>query len=74
MEFAPLTCLPGDLSHYRYEGSLTTEPFNEFVSWVVLRDKVAVKAGDIKPITAHAQHDARPTQPLNRRFVLRSFK
>ena len=46
MEFAPLTCLPGDLSHYRYEGSLTTEPFNEFVSWVVLRDKVAVKAGD----------------------------
>ena len=73
VEFAPLTCLPADKGYYRYEGSLTTEPFNEFISWVVLRDKVAVKASDIRPITAHALHDARPVQPLNRRFVLRSF-
>jgi carbonic anhydrase len=41
---------------------------------VVLKDKVAVKASDIKPITAHALHEARPPQPLNRRFVLRSFE
>lgn len=74
VEFAPLTCLPADKGSYRYEGSLTTEPFNEFISWVVLRDKVAVKASDIKPITAHALHEARPPQPLNRRFVLRSFE
>lgn len=74
VEFAPLTCLPDDRSYYRYEGSLTTEPFNEFISWVVLKDKVAVKASDIKPITAHALHEARVPQPLNRRFVLRSFE
>lgn len=70
-------CLPGDwiprnASHiYRYEGSLTTPPYSETVSWAVFdapkrltKRQYAILFGDSKP-------HARALQPLHRRFILK---
>ena len=62
--------LPRNLSTFRYQGSLTTSPFSEPVSWLVLQHPVAVAAGGI---TGYRQlfpdGDAREVQPLNGRRV-----
>src|SRR5262245_10474734 len=64
--FYPKHCLPRALKFFRYEGSLTTSPYTEVVSWVVFRDPVPRVAHDIEEIRRRTMHDARPTQPLNR--------
>jgi carbonic anhydrase len=55
---------------FHYEGSLTTEPYSETVSWIVLRDAVVVDKDFYERLPE--QHE-RKTQPLDRRFVLRNF-
>ncbi|MFD7657376.1 carbonic anhydrase family protein [Actinosynnema sp. NPDC059797] len=65
-----LPALLPDGGFHRYEGSLTTGEFTENVSWVVMRDVVAVADAGLRAfVRARADH-ARPVQPLNRRFVL----
>ncbi|OLT21583.1 hypothetical protein BJF78_08195 [Pseudonocardia sp. CNS-139] len=62
--------LPDDLSTFRYAGSLTTDPYTEGVSWLVLKEPVRIARagaegiGDLFP-----EGDARETQPLNGRTV-----
>ena len=63
---------PGALSYYRYEGSLTTPPCSEQVTWLVARDTVRVAQEDIARFTALYAANARPVQAINRRFLLRS--
>ncbi|WP_433273065.1 carbonic anhydrase family protein [Actinosynnema sp. CS-041913] len=64
--------LPADRRFHLYEGSLTTPGFEENVSWVVMRESVAVTDADLaRYIRAHADK-ARAPQHLNRRFVLAS--
>ena len=58
---------------YRYEGSLTTYPYSEVISWVVMADLLSVDASSINEIVKKSTHDARPLQPLNRRFILKNF-
>lgn len=76
LEFNPNHCLP-DLGErprfYRYEGSLTSDPFSETVSWLVFERPVPVPEPDLLPILEAADQHARPAQLLNRRTVLRSF-
>jgi carbonic anhydrase len=74
IEFDPNHLLPRNRrKFFRYEGSLTTAPFIEAVSWIVFRNPIKVLAGDVEEIKKQANHSARPTQCLARRFVLRSF-
>ncbi len=62
--------LPTDLSTFRYDGSLTTAPYSEPVSWLVLKQIREIKASSL----AHFQSrfpdgDSRPLQALNGRTV-----
>lgn len=66
--------LPTSRAHYRYEGSLTTEPYDEVVSWVVLRDHGTLEGADEVYVEDHTRHPMRRPQSLDRRFVLRSFE
>ena len=57
---------------YRYEGSLTTPPCSESVDWVVMRTPIEASATQIDAFEKLYPYNARPVQPLNRRFLLRS--
>lgn len=60
--------------YYRYEGSLTTPEFTENVSWVVLRTPLFMAAEEIKALIVEFEKPARFPEPLNRRFVLATFR
>jgi carbonic anhydrase len=62
--------LPRDLSTFRYEGSLTTSPFSEPVSWLVLACQQKVAAASLTGYQRlFPDGDAREPQPLNGRVV-----
>ena len=63
--------LPGNLESFRYKGSLTTPPFTEGVSWVVLADSIEMSAEQIEAFQ-HLFHEgnSREVQPLNGRQIL----
>lgn len=59
---------------YRYEGSLTSEPYDEVVSWLVFTEPLKVHSASFEAIAKSAyQPERTELQPRNRRFVLRSF-
>lgn len=58
---------------YHYEGSLTTEPFSESVSWFVLPVVAEVRSSDVRYLATQTFHEPRKVHALDRRFVLRSF-
>lgn len=60
--------------YYRYEGSLTTEPYSEVVTWIVLGNFLHVTSTELKALKHLAHVHERQPQPLNRRYVLRNFK
>ncbi len=55
---------------YRYEGSLTTEPFTETVSWIVFPEPKAISPALFAAIFGEHPQKARGIQARNRRFVL----
>jgi carbonic anhydrase len=64
--------LPSDLSAYRYQGSLTTPPCSETVTWTVLETPISASKAQIQAFAALFPNNARPVQPLNRRYLLRT--
>lgn len=66
----PSGLLPADHQSFRYEGSLTTPPCSQIVTWNVYADPVQVSQAQIDLFASHYQNNARPVQPLNRRYVL----
>jgi carbonic anhydrase len=58
---------------YRYEGSLTSEPYSEIVSWLVFVDPIGVLLPEFKILKEYAHQPERSVQPVNRRFVIRNF-
>ena len=62
--------LPPDHASYRYEGSLTTPPCTEGVSWFVLVQPIALDARQVEAFTDVIADNSRPTQPLNGRVVV----
>jgi len=65
------TGLATDLSDVlRYRGSLTAPPCTENVLWTVLTDPLVVSDATLLAFNSLFPHNARPVQPLNRRYVL----
>ncbi|MDP2775480.1 MAG: carbonic anhydrase family protein [Nocardioides sp.] len=62
--------LPESLETYRYEGSLTTPPCTEAVTWLVLAEPVTWSAEQLALLTARYDDNARPTQPLHDRTLV----
>ena len=67
----PTSLLPPDRDFYRYEGSLTTPPCSEIVDWNVFTRTIEVAQTDIDAFKAIFPMNARPLQPMNRRYLLR---
>ena len=63
------TLLPADRAYYTFEGSLTTPPCSEGVTWFVLATPVEVSTAQVAAFGRIYAMNARPTQPLNDRVV-----
>ena len=63
------TLLPPSHASWRYDGSLTTPPCSEGVSWFVLAQKVAISAEQLTAFTGIVHDNYRPAQPLNDRHI-----
>jgi carbonic anhydrase len=68
----PNGLLPTQRSYYRYAGSLTTPPCAETVDWLVLSEPIEAASADIEQFAKLYPMNARPAQPINRRFILHS--
>lgn len=64
----PLISDIGDI--LRYYGSMTAPPCTEGVQWTVLTDPVVISDAALMAFTALYPMNARPLQPLNRRYIL----
>jgi carbonic anhydrase len=62
--------VPAKRGYYHFEGSLTTPPCSEGVSWYVLSTPVEASREQIKAFQKLYKHNARPVQPLNDRSVV----
>lgn len=64
------TLLPSGRGYYRYNGSLTTPPCSEGVTWLVMKEAVTASKAQIAKFTQTLHHaNNRPVQPLNARVV-----
>jgi carbonic anhydrase len=61
--------LPGNKGYYTFQGSLTTPPCSEEVTWLVLKTPVKIGDGEIAAFGKIYPMNARPTQALNGRAV-----
>jgi len=66
----PSSMLPADHASFRYQGSLTTPPCSQIVTWNVYSEPVEISDAQIALFAEHYANNARPVQPLNRRFLL----
>ncbi|MFY8030705.1 MAG: carbonic anhydrase [Devosia sp.] len=62
--------LPATSTSFRYQGSLTTPPCSEIVTWNVYAEPAQLSQEQIDTFGTLYPNDARPVQPLNRRFIL----
>lgn len=62
--------LPDTRRYYRYQGSLTTPPCSETVTWTVLKEPLQISADQVARFAKLFPMNARPVAPLNRRFLL----
>ena len=65
----PGALLPEGRGYFRYQGSLTTPPCSEVVSWVVMTESISVSQAQIDAFAALYPMNARPVQPLNEREI-----
>lgn len=65
--------LPADRHYYHYQGSLTTPPCSEGVSWHVLKTPVEASKAQIAQFKALFGVNARPVQSLNGRKLQESM-
>jgi len=63
--------IPRNKKSFQYFGSLTTPPCTENVQWVVLENPIELSSQQIRQFQKIFPLNARPVQPLNRRFLLK---
>ena len=63
------TLLPKDRAYYTFQGSLTTPPCSEDVTWFVLKSPMKIADGEIAQFAKIYPLNARPTQPTNGRPI-----
>ena len=54
---------------FRYDGSLTTPPCTEGVTWMVYEQPVTLSASQIDDLTSVYSDNARPVQPIGARVI-----
>ncbi|RKR06222.1 carbonic anhydrase [Kushneria sinocarnis] len=70
-EMLPSRLLPRERNGWSYNGSLTTPPCSEGVRWWVMKSPIHASRAQIERYRQWFDVDtARPTQPLNARYVL----
>lgn len=63
--------LPADRTYYRYNGSLTTPPCSEGVTWLVMTTPIEISQDQLAAFQQIHSDNFRPVQPLNdRQFLL----
>ena len=62
--------LPTTRTSYRYDGSLTTPPCSEGVSWLVMRTPIELSIDQIEAFARIIKDNNRPVQKLNGRTIL----
>ncbi len=66
--------LPDDREYFTFQGSLTTPPCTEGVTWLVMAHKMTVSKEQIAAFAALDPNDYRPVQPLNGRKIVEGGK
>jgi carbonic anhydrase len=61
--------LPDSQGYYTFQGSLTTPPCSEDVTWLVLKTPVKIADSEITAFGKIYPMNARPTQALNGRTI-----
>jgi carbonic anhydrase len=61
--------LPASKTYWTFQGSLTTPPCTEGVTWYVLRMTSSASAEQIEAFAKHYPHNARPVQPVGDRGI-----
>jgi len=64
--------LPQEQSFYTYSGSLTTPPCSEIVTWVVYKKPIEMSQQQINKFAQLYPNNARPTQSIGQRLLLKS--
>lgn len=67
LAFDATDLLPGSLGTFRYDGSLTTPPCTEDVTWLVLAEPVTWSADQLASLEARYDRNARAVQDLHDR-------
>ncbi|WP_350335482.1 carbonic anhydrase [Coralliovum pocilloporae] len=62
--------LPGNRTFFRYQGSLTTPPCSEIVTWHVIKEPMTLSKEQIAGLAERYADNFRPVQQLNRRYIL----
>ena len=63
--------LPRDQAYYRFNGSLTTPPCSEGVTWLVMKNPIEISSEQLAQFTALYNGNNRPTQTINARPILK---
>jgi len=69
----PVMFIPGNTEFYKYSGSLTTPPCSEGVYWMVFKHTIEASAEQIQQMNEVLGENARPTQDMNSRALLKSW-
>lgn len=66
--------IPPSQVHYTYIGSLTTPPCTVGVDWIIFTEPIEASKEQLDTFAERYSDNARPTQPLNNRRVLKSME
>ena len=63
--------LPSHKEYFHYNGSLTTPPCTENVTWLILEEPIEISETQVKYFQKFIDHNARPIQKLHHRVIVK---